>query len=332
MKLKGPIIGVILVVLSLSILIGVGTSGYMIIEGYSAVDALFMTVITLSTVGFGTLRPLSDAGKLFTLLLIVVGVATFSLYITKLFGFIVERGFMEALERRRMTRKIETLKGHYVVCGHGRIGSVVVEELSFDRQKLLVIDTRQETIHKLEADGYTAILGDAREESVLQKAGLTKAKGLIILLPNDADNLYVILAARDINPDLFIVTRCCEPSAEKRLRKAGASKVISPHREGGKRVAKMVMNPNITDFIDMATEKENLHLQMAEMTVKPDDPFVERKLSNTNLLKKYKTLVVAIKRADGSMTFNPSGDTMIHTGDSLIVLGPGLKENLLAGK
>jgi len=332
LKLKGSIIGVILVVLSLSILIGVGTSGYMIIEGYSAVDALFMTVITLSTVGFGTLRPLSDAGKLFTLLLIVVGVATFSLYITKLFGFIVERGFMEALERRRMTRKIKTLKGHYVVCGHGRIGSVVVEELSFDRRRLLIIDTRQETIQKLEAEGYAAIQGDAREESVLRLAGLNQAKGLITLLPNDADNLYVILAARDINPDLFILTRANEPSAEKRLLKAGASKVISPHREGGKRIARMMLNPNITDFIDMATEKENLHLQMADIEVKPEDSFVEKKLSDTNLLRKHRTLVIGIKRTDGSMTFNPSGDTMIHAGDSLIVLGPRLKDGLLAGK
>lgn len=332
MKLKRPLVGTILAILSLFLLLGAGTTGYMILEGYSAVDAIFMTVITLSTVGFGTLRPLSEAGKLFTLVLIVVGVTTFSLYLTKLFGFIVERGVMETLERKRMLRKIEHLKGHYVVCGLGRIGSVVVQELNLDREKMLLIDICEETIQKMEADGYPAILGDAREESVLQKAGLTRAKGLIILLPNDADNLYVILTARDINPDLFIVTRCREPSAEKRLRKAGASKVISPHREGGKRIAKMVMNPDITDFIDMATEKENLHLQMAEMTVNPDDPFVERKLSNTNFLKKYKTLVVAIKRADGSMTFNPSGDSMIHTGDSLIVLGPALKDDLLAGK
>ena len=330
MKIKGPLMGTILLILTLCLLLGTGTIGYMLLEGYSALDALFMTVITLSTVGFGTLRPLSDPGKLFTLFLILVGVATFSFYLTRFFSFIVERGFMDALERRRMSKKIAHLKGHYVVCGHGRIGSVVVEELQHFGKQMLIIEKNEDKIQKLESEGLFAVHGDAREEIVLRQAGLEKANGLIILLPNDADNLYVILAAREINPDLLTVTRANEPSAEKRLLKAGASKVISPHREGGKRVARMMLNPNITDFIDMATEKENLHLQMAEMILEKESSLVEKRLSDTNLLKKHKTLVVAIKRADGSMTFNPSGDTMIHSGDSLIVLGPALKDGLLA--
>ena len=155
---------------------------------------------------------------------------------------------------------------------------------------------------------------------------MERAKGLVALLPADADNLYLILAARDMNPTLTIIARANEPTADKRLQKAGASHVISPHREGGKRIARMILNPNVTDFIEMATEKDDLQLQMEEFSVKPTSPLAGKTLTDTGLLRKHKILVVAIKRTDGAMAFNPEGSTPIQAGDALIVLGPAIKQ------
>ncbi len=321
--------GAVYLLLSLGLLLCIGTLGFMTIEGMSALDALFMTVITLSTVGFETLKPLSHAGKLFTIVLIVVGVATFSFHLTRLFTFVVEKGFLESLERRRMNKKVQESNEHYVICGHGRIGSTVVSEFGFKNVPLVVVERRPEEADRLQDSGVAVVMGDAREEAVLRKAGIERAKGLIALLPNDADNLYVILTARDLNPGLVILARACEREGERRLLKAGADRVISPHREGGKRMARMILNPTVTDFIEMATERENLQLQMEEFTVRPGSPLADATINETGLLKRHKILVVAIKRSDGTMTFNPEGGTRIHAGDALIVLGPSLSEDLL---
>lgn len=311
---------------SLAALLAVGTTGFVLIEHMPPLDALFLTVITLSTVGYGTLKPLSEAGKLFTIAFIVVGVATFSYHVTQIIRVILEQGFIEAIGGRKMERKIAQLEDHYIVCGHGRIGSTVTTELRRKGTPLVVVETDPKAVADLEAEGVPAILGDAREEAVLKHAGVERAKGLVALLPADADNLYLILAARDINPSLTIIARANEPTADKRLQKAGASHVISPHREGAKRIARMILNPNVTDFIEMATEKDDLHLQMEEFVVKPTSPLAGKTLTDTGLLRKHKILVVAIKRTDGAMLFNPEGSTPIQAGDALIVLGPAIKQ------
>lgn len=306
-----------------------GTAGYIVIEGMKPLDAFFLTIITLSTVGFGLLQPLSEVGKLFTIGLIVVGVAVFSFHLTRLFSLLVERGFLEALERRRMDRRIEGLAGHYVVCGHGRIGSVVAGELRKRRIPLVVIESNAALAESLAEDESLLVMqADARDENALKRAGIERAKGLVALLPTDADNLYIILTARDLNPDLTVFARASEPQAERRLLKAGADHVISPHREGGKRIAKMILNPNVTDFVEMATERENLQLQMEEIQVKPTSRIAGQSLLETGLLQKHRILVVAIKGADGTMTFNPEGSTRVQAGDALIVLGPAVKEDL----
>jgi voltage-gated potassium channel len=318
-----------LLLLSLLTMVLAGTAGYIVIEGMKPLDAFFLTIITLSTVGFGLLQPLSEVGKLFTIGLIVVGVAVFSFHLTRLFSLLVERGFLEALERRRMDRRIEGLAGHYVVCGHGRIGSVVAGELRKRRIPLVVIESNAALAESLAEDESLLVMqADARDENALKRAGIERAKGLVALLPTDADNLYIILTARDLNPDLTVFARASEPQAERRLLKAGADHVISPHREGGKRIAKMILNPNVTDFVEMATERENLQLQMEEIQVKPTSRIAGQSLLETGLLQKHRILVVAIKGADGTMTFNPEGSTRVQAGDALIVLGPAVKEDL----
>ncbi len=314
---------------SLVALLAVGTAGFMAIERMPFLDALFLTVITLSTVGYGTLKPLSTAGKLFTIAFIMLGVAAFSYHVTQLFRVLVEKGFMEALGARRMSKKIQDLQDHYIVCGHGRIGSTVTSELRRKGTPLVVLEQNPQIVAELEAEGVLVLQADAREESVLKQSGVERAKGLIALLPSDADNLYLLLAARDLNPDLTIIARANDPSADKRLYKAGASHVISPHREGGKRIARMILNPNVTNFIEMATEKDDLQLQMEEFVVKPTSPLANKTLTECGLLRKHRILVVAIKRTDATMTFNPEGSTLIHPGDALIVLGPAIKQFMI---
>ena len=174
---------------------------------------------------------------------------------------------------------------------------------------------------------YGPKMGRSRTNA-LRRAGVERARGLVSLLSTDADNLYIILTARDMNPGLTVFARASEPQAEKRLLKAGANHVISPHREGGKRIARMILNPNVTDFLEMATEKENLQLQMEEFLVKPTSRIAGKSLLETGLLQKHRILVVAIKGTDGAMTFNPEGSTKIEAGDSLIVLGPAIKADL----
>jgi voltage-gated potassium channel len=315
-----------LVALSLAALLAAGTLGYMIIERMSFVDALFMAVITLSTVGFGTLKPLSTAGKLFTVALITVGVATFSYHLGNLVRMVVEEGFIATLGRHRMDRKIAQLEGHYVVCGHGRIGAVVTRELLARQVPLVILERDTEIIAALQESDVLAFHADAREEEALRRAGVTAAKGLIALLPSDADNLYVILTARELNPALCIIARANEPAAERRLLQAGATRVISPLTEGAKRIARMILNPNVTDFIEMATEKQDLQLQMEEFVVRPESPLAGKTLTETGLLNKHRILVVAVKRSDGATVFNPGGSTPIQAGDALIVLGPALQQ------
>lgn len=313
-------------VASLGFLLALGTGGFMIIERMPFLDALFLTVITLSTVGYGTLKPLTISGKIFTIAFIVVGVATFSYHLTQLFRVLVEKGIVEAFGERRMSRRIGELQDHFIVCGHGRIGSIVCAELRRKGTPLVVVETDPRVVAELETEGVLVLKADAREEQVLRTAGVERAKGLIALLPADADNLYLILAARDLNPSLNIIARANDPSADKRLQRAGANHVISPHRESGKRIARMILNPHVTDFIEMATEKQDLQLQMEEFTVKPTSPLAGKTLTETGLLRKHRILVVAIKRTDGTMAFNPEGSTAIHVGDSLIVLGPAIKQ------
>ena len=315
-----------LVALSLAALLAAGTFGYMVIERMTCVDALFLSVITLSTVGFGTLKPLSTAGKLFTVGLIIVGVATFSYHLGNLVRVMVEEGFIATLGRRRMDKKIAQLEGHYVVCGHGRIGAVVARELLARKVPLVVLERDPEIIAGLQESEVLALHADAREEEALRRAGIASAKGLIALLPSDSDNLYVILTARELNPGLCIIARANEPAAERRLLQAGATRVISPLTEGAKRIARMILNPNVTDFIEMATEKQDLQLQMEEFVVRPGSPLAEKTLTETGLLQKHRILVVAVKRTDGAMFFNPSGGTVIHPGDALIVLGPAIQQ------
>ncbi len=307
----------------LAALLFVGTTGYMVLEGSSMLDALYMTVITITTVGYGEVFPLGPSGRLFTIALIVVGVS-FVLY---LFGNIteamVEGSLQRILGRKKMEKKVARLKDHYIVCGFGRIGKVICSVLKENNRAFAVIEHDQEQIRQIEELGYLSLQGEASNDEMLLAAGIKRAKGLIAVVSSDADNVYITLSAKGLNPNLFILARSSgEEGSEVKLLRAGANKVISPYYIGACRMAHLLVRPTVIDFIDLTVHAGELGLRLEEMRVTDKADFIKNKsLKETNIRKEYDLIVVAIKRDQGEMLFNPSPDTTILPGDILVVLG-----------
>ncbi len=312
---------VLSIVLLLLILI-IGTLGYMFLEDISFWNGLYLTAITITTVGYGDLVPLHPGGKVFTVLLIFAGVS----YVMYVFGKITEAmvdGSLRAImERSKMEKKIARLRDHYIICGFGRIGKVICEVLQENERPFLVIDRKEEEIKELEKLRYIFMEGDASEDSVLLYAGIKRARGLIAVVSSDADNLFITLTARGLNPDLFILTRSSgAKGAETKLFRAGATRVISPYKIGARRMAHLIVRPTVIDFIDLTMHASDLGLRMEELLVSEKSGLVDKNLMESGIRQRYNIIVVAIKRADTPMLFNPMPDTQIQAGDILIVLG-----------
>lgn len=305
-----------------SALLSLGTFGYMILEEASFVDAAYMTIITITTVGYGEVIPLSPAGKYFTMALIMVGVC----YVLYLFSVItetmVEGGLRQFLGGKNMEKKVEKLKDHYIVCGFGRIGKVICDLLHENRRPFVVIENSADQINKLEELGYLALHGEATHDEMLLRAGIKNAKGLIAVVSSDADNVYIILSAKGLNPDLYILARSSgEDGTETKLLRAGATKVISPYYIGACRMAHLLVRPTVIDFIDLTLHAGELGLRLEEMRVSDKSKLIGKTLAGSEVRKIFNLIVVAIKRNQGEMLFNPSPDSTILAGDILVVLG-----------
>ncbi|MBW1916539.1 MAG: potassium channel protein [Deltaproteobacteria bacterium] len=305
----------------LLIIILLGTLGFVLIEGWAFFEGLYMTVITLTTVGFGEVSPLSKPGRVFTIMLIFLGMG-FLVYVTgSLAQVIVEGQLREFLGRRRLEKEIQKLKNHFIICGFGRFGQVIVGELRKAGVPLVVIDNRPEIITKLDRAGYLYIAGNATDEEVLQTAGLNRARGLVAAVYSDADNVYIVLTARTLNPQLLIAARAREESSELKLFRAGADKVVAPHAIGGHRLAQTILRPTVVDFIEIAM-KGGVNLTLEEIPVGGTSEIIGLPLRDSGIRQKLDLIIVAIKRADGQMLFNPRPDTPILLGDTLIAIGP----------
>lgn len=291
----------------------------MFIEDMTFLDALYMTVITLGTVGFKEVKELDDNGKIFTIILILTGFGLFSYTLTVGAKIIVEGEIKEVFKRRKMSKEIKSLSGHYVICGYGRMGSIIARELRAYKMPLVIVEKNAENIKDDESILY--IIGDATHDETLKKAGIERAKGLITVLPSDAENLYVVLSARELNQDLFIVARAVDKEAERKLRRAGADRVVSPYFIGGLRIAHTVLRPNVVDFLEFATRAEHLEIQIEEIEVSPNSTLIGKTIAQSGLGRDLGVIVIAIKRRDGRMKFNPTSQTLIKEGDILIVLG-----------
>jgi voltage-gated potassium channel len=320
----------VLAAVLLSIITLGGTAGYMIIEGWSAWDAFYMTIISLTTVGYREVHPLSRAGEAFTSVLLVGGVGTVLYSFTLLGARVIEGSLHNPWERRRITRMLDQLQNHFIVCGYGRIGSIVVDEFQRQRIPYVVIERDPARLQALRDAGRLVVEGDASSEEVLGKAGVARARGLIAAVSTDAENVYAILSARLLQPSLYIIGRAESDESARKLQKAGADRVISPYQIGALHMAQLALRPTVVEFVQLATSSEFLDLSMEQVEVRSDGPLAGQSIVGANLRQAYGVIVIGIRRASGRMEFNPPSDARMEGGDHLVLLGTSEQLGALA--
>jgi voltage-gated potassium channel len=298
-----------------------GATGYMMIEGWDFLDAVYMTVITLTTVGYGEVHEVSRVGQIYTILLIFIGVAFFLFVAGSVVQFMVEGQIRTILGRRSLDKKIDRLKNHYIVCGYGRIGKVLCNQLKRKPIDLVVIDKNRELIPILDDDKVLYLSGDASDEAILQKAGILRAKGLIAVLATDTDNVFLVLTARQLNPDLYIIARASRDESKLKLQAAGANKVESPYEMGAVSMAQRIIRPTVTNFLNLAFAHKRKDIQMEEIPVNSSSDLINVMLKDTGIRQQFNLIIIAIKKPDGSMMFNPSFETVIEADDTVIAVG-----------
>lgn len=306
-------------VLLFSVLL-IGTFGFHYLENWNFIESLYATVVTLSTVGYGDFSPVTGGGMLFTVFLIIVGVGTMLYTIGLVTETMIEGRLNVILGRGRLEKMIKKMNNHYIICGCGRIGRLICRELAEEHVDFVVIENNPDVIQSIDEDGLVYYKGDATNEKTLLEVGIKRAKGIICVLPNDAANLYVILTARDLNPGIFILARS-EVESDHRLLKAGADRVMSPYMVGGMRMAMAILRPAMLDFVEITTRRQSLELQMDEISICQDSPYIGKSLDESNIRQKFGLIVVAVKKDSGKMIFNPLANYVIEDKDKLVALG-----------
>ena len=298
------------------------TAGYMLIEGWNLLDAFYMTFITVSTVGFKEVRDLSPAGKVLTILVILGGTGTagysIGLIVQALMGGEVRR----LLGRNRLSGEIAKMQDHFIVCGLGRMGRLLCEELSRAGVRFVVVENSPDRLSRFEGQGWPYILGDASDSAVLEAAGIARARGLASVVGEDADNVFVTLTARQLNKGLKIISRAEQPETVSKLHTAGADRVVSPHLIGATRIAQLIVRPDLVDFMDVVTNSVPAEFQMDELKLGPDSRLVGHTIGESHIRQEFGSTIVAIKKQDGSTAFQPTADVRLGEGDVLIVIGP----------
>ncbi|MCP4111436.1 MAG: potassium channel protein [Desulfobacteraceae bacterium] len=319
---------IIAVILSF-VVVAAGTAGYMLIEDWPFLDALYMTMITLTTVGYSEVRTLSKAGRIFTIVLIFSGFG-FIVYVAgAVVQFMIEGQIRTVMGRRRLDKNIKRLKDHYIVCGYGRIGRVLCNKLRSKPIDLVVIDKDIELVEIMDEDNILYIAGEAADEANLIRAGITQAKGLVAALATDADNVFLVLTARQLNSELTIIARAGLGASKAKLRAAGANRVESPYEMGASSMAQRILRPTVTSFLDLALADKPKGIQMEEIPVSPSSWLVDVMLRDSGIRQNYNLIIIAIKKSDGSMIFNPSFDATINAGDTVIAVGEEVNLNKL---
>ena len=304
---------------ALVLIVIIGVIGYEVIEGWTFLDALYMTVITITTVGFTEVHPLSYAGRIFTIFLIIGGVGGALYILTTVGQYILEGQFGITMGRRRMKAKIAKLKEHFILCGYGRVGQEIAHVFSEERAPFVIIDNNEQQVAKAEGAGYLCLFADATSDEALKEAGIERARGLVSAVGNDTANTYITLSARGLRPDLFIAARCSSSEAESKLRRAGADRVISPYSIGGHRMAMLALRPAVVDFIDTVTYRPGRELQLENVDVASSSPLVG--MTMEQIRGQFETTVLAMRKKSGKLLANPPGEEIIEDGDRLIVIG-----------
>jgi voltage-gated potassium channel len=309
--------------IALLLVVGVlatGTLGYMVIEGWQPWDAFFMTVTSITTVGYREVHPLSRSGQVFTVLLLLGGVGTVLYGLTLGVTAVVQGGFASRWEALSRARMIDELRDHFIVCGYGRMGRIIVDEFRRQGAPHVVVDRDPDLVHELVAAGGLAVAADASAEEVLQRLGIARAKALVAAVGTDAENVYIILSARLSRPDLYIIGRATNDDAVRKLKRAGADRVFSPYQVGAHQIVQAALRPAVVDFVQLATG-ENLELGIEQVLLSAASPLCGRTLANANVRQTFGVVVVAIQRPGGRMEFNPEPEAAMAEGDCLVVMG-----------
>jgi voltage-gated potassium channel len=310
-----------LIGLALVVMLAAGTVGFHYIEGWPWFDGLYMALTTFTTIGYQEVHPLSERGRIFNVFLIVAGVSLLFLLIGTLTQALLEFELRQFFGRRRMERDIERLSGHYIICGAGRVGRSAARELARKPAPFVVLESNPGKADLLPAEWLT-IVADATQEGTLRQAQIERARGLVAATTTDATNIYIVLTARGLNPDLRIIARASEEDAEKHLRTAGADSVISPYSFAGHRIAQSFLRPHVLDFLDVATARRGggLDLELEEIYVSKNSPFAGATIEGSRIRQEHGVIVLAIKGHAG-MRFNPAPEDRIEAGDYLIAMG-----------
>ncbi len=306
-----------------------GTAGYSLIEGWSLFDSFYMTVITISTVGFKEVKSLSPGGRIFTSFLIFMGVGFMFYILSYLVQYFIEERFEEGFWRRRMRERISKLRDHVIVCGYGRVGREVSNFLEEDETDFVLIERDERNFEEARRRGILSILGDATKDEVLKEAGIERARAVVVATGDDTHNLFITLTARYLNPGVFIIARASSEEAEPKLLRAGADKVISPQKLGGRRMARLVTRPLLVDFIDTVLHGKEKELIIEDIKVSSDSPILGK--TKREIEKSSGIFLIAIKRRDGELIPSPSDDTRLEGDDELIVIGSKEGIRMLGG-
>ena len=311
-------------------LLALGSTGYLLLEGWPWTDSLYMTVITVSTVGFGEIRPLSAVGRVFTGFMIIMGVTITAYTLSTVIDFIVAGEFRNLLWRRRMQNRIGKLTGHFIVCAFGRVGEQVVNELLVNNVRLVVVETRIGLAPDMEDLDVILVEGNATDDAVLIEAGIERASGICCCLPNDSDNVYVALTARSLNPDLTIISRANSHESERKLQIAGVDHVINPYVTSGRRMARQLIHPNILEFMDVVMHRGVVDILIEDIGLSERSTLRDKTIESTEIRRRIGANILAVRRPDGEIFVNPSVEFALRSGDTLIALGTPEQLDMLA--
>jgi voltage-gated potassium channel len=302
----------------------VGPVGYMILEGWGFLDSAYMTVIAVTTTGFQEVHGLTSGGRVFTIVLIIFGVGSISYTGARAVQVIFEG---QLFQRKRMTKKLNRLHDHFIVCGYGKMGKYVCEELAEQETSFVVVEKDEEKIEAMRELGYLFVRGDATTDDVLQDAGIMKARGLVAVLDSDADNVFATLSAKTLNPKVFLVARAVEEETESKLLKAGANRVVKPYETAGTKMAELLLRPGVIEFIDIVARDKKVDLNIEEFRLAHTSSLIGKSLAGSPIRHELNIMVVSINKGDGKFIYNPTSSTVLEAGDSLIALGE--RANLL---
>ena len=305
----------------LLVILMIGAVGYMTIEKWNFLDSLYMTVITITTVGFREVGSISKEGRIFTIFIIFLGMGIMAYILGLAAQAMVDFQVGAILGRRKLGRTLRSIKNHYVICGFGRIGKIICQELKANKSPMVVIDNDPETVQILEEEGIPYIIDDATSEEALIEVGVERARGVVAVVASDADNLFITMSARGLNPDMLIVARADEEQTEKKLLRVGADRVVMPYLIGGRKMAQSIIKPAVTDFLEFTIHNRKIGLEMEELVVSEKSPLRGITLVDSGIRQETDVIIVAIRTKAGEMKFNPSSITRIETGDTLISLG-----------